>query len=330
MLFTKDKWNNAQAVKPYLQASAALSFDTCASSFQQAEDKYLVPIFGSIIHSISEMIEEELRDYNVLELFKDLQGAEANLALFENFDEFQVRLTDQGVQRQETEKFKQAYRYQEHNMQRHYLNRGLNYIEKAINFLDKEEGLFYPTWKDLEYHQARKSLIVCSPQEISNLHFINNSPIIYLRLLPSIRYITDTELPKVLGRKMYQDLMNSLKNGYEYLNSERCDMTLEELRIECGKFVIFKALAQLVRETGSITERGLYFGAVKASTPNPDEATPANQAQIRALAAQLDDSAYKYSSALHDIIETTFPKYFGGHESDIYTRDNRHKRMVWL
>lgn len=329
MIFSQEKWNDASELQPFVQASAALSFSKCAPSFQRAEEKYLLAVLGEdMMKDVQTMYDSSINAEPQLSLLRALQSAEANLAFADDFDEFQIRLTDQGVQRQETEKFKQAYRYQEHNMQRLYLNRGLNALDRAIKILDGHANVF-DKWSRSEYRIARQTLVVRSPQEVSECHFINNSAIIYLRLLPSIRLVTDLALPTVIGSELHYDFMQALKDGEEYIKDIR-SLSVEEFRKSIAKYVIFASLAILIRETGSITERGLYFGSVKATTPNPDEATPASRSQIAALAQQFDDNAYRYGHALQNIVKNSFPNYFGGYESDVYKHDNRHKRMVWL
>lgn len=330
MFFSKEKWAGSDEIQPYLQTSAALSFNKCRSAFDAACEKYLVPIFGeTILQQVLDIYKAtETPEQPHRKLLEHMQRAEANLAFYENFDEFQVRVTDQGIQRQETEKFKQAYRYQEVNMRQLYHNRGLGALEAAMRYLDTNAKDF-PSWHDTEYCTARRTLIVRSASEIHKLHFINNSQIIYLRLLPSIRIISDVELPKVITRKLHAALIKALADGSEYIGENKA-ITAESFRESCAAYVIFKALAQLIRETGSVTDRGLYFEAGKATFPNPVDETPGSRSQIAALASQFDDSAYKYANALQGIVENCFPEYYEGSESDVYKRDNRNKRMVWL
>ncbi len=330
MLFSKLKWNDAEEIQPYLQASSALSFQKCASSFQQAEDKYLQTMLGAaMLRRAIEAYNNDARTDAEQSLVAILQDAEANLAFADNFDEFQIRLTDQGIQRQETDKFKQAYRYQEKNMQRIYLNRGLNRLERAMAFLDEHVEEF-PEWASSAYCLERKKLIVRSTIEIGSLYFIHDSAIIYMRLSPYFRQLTDLNLPKILGKELCKKFLQALESNSVYVDDESTAISTEQLRLSCVKYLVFAALAKLVRETGNITDRGLYFTTQHAVSVNPDEEAPGTRSQIAALAASLDDSAYRYSTALQGIVADFFPTYFGGHDCDVYKRDNHHKRSVWL
>lgn len=330
MLFSKEKWNDAEEIQPYLQTSSALSFKKCASSFQQAEDKYLEPMLGAA------MLSRVVRAYNDAnpseldtKLVTILQGAEGNLAFYENFDEFQTRLTDQGLQRQETEKFKQAYRYQEEKMRRTYLVRGLNYLEKAMAFLDKNLEKF-EEWTSSPYCLKRNSLIVRSASEISALHFVNDSPIIYLRLAPSISLFTELKLPKVIGKDLCKKFLQALKSGKEYLDEDHKLITVEDFRKTCAKYIIFLALADLVRNTGSVTDRGLYFNSQSAVSVNPEESVPGSRSQIEKQATMFDSRAASYISVLQDVVQNCFPSFYEGKECDVYKRDNYGKHTMFL
>lgn len=329
MLFSAEKWAEAEEIQPYIQASSALSFEKCASAFAHVEEKYIIPVIGEDVFAQVQEIydDEEEPTPEHLRLLQLLQGAEANLALAEHLDEFQIRLTDQGLQRQETEKFKQAYRYQEKNMQHLYLNRGLNNLDRAIAYLDSHAKTF-ASWPSTTFCVERKKLLVRSASEIDRLHFINNSSIIYMRLMPSIREISETQLPLIIGRELYAEFMKALTDGSESI-IDASEIDTETFRVECSKYIIYAALARLIRETGSITDRGLYFDSQKAVSFNPEDSTPGTRSQIGQQAAALQNSSDAYARALQSLVELHFPQYFGGHDCDVFKRDNRHKRTFF-
>ena len=108
------------------------------------------------------------------------------------------------------------------------------------------------------------------------------------------------------------------------------DTTYRELRARCAKFVVFKACAQLVRETGSLTDRGLYFSTVETGKEGTETSQPAEWDRAARLAASYEQNAARYSSALTIFIQQYVPDLFTGHEADVLRRDNNHKRTIWL
>ena len=62
-----------------------------------------------------------------------------------------------------------------------------------------------------------------------------------------------TLLPTVIGQVIYDKLEAHLKSPEESAD------TMENLRKQCLGFVILSAVKRLMAETGSITDRGLYF-----------------------------------------------------------------------
>lgn len=329
MLFSKDKWNNAREIMPYIQASAALTFEKCQGAFADAEQMYLVKVFGQdLLEHIHTIYEAESRTKEEDMMLQLAQRAEANLAFYTRFDEFQLRLTDAGLQRQDSDTFKQAYRYQENLIKNNYRNKGLNALDAAVEFLDAKKETF-PEWEQSEFSICRRSSIVRSAAEVNDVYFIENSNIILMRLIPELKNMEILELPKVLGFELYNVFKMSMREGWQFINNDDTLMTVENLRIECGRFIIAKAMASLFRTTGSVTDRGLYFDATASSAVNPDSSTPANSVLSHEFASMMELRASRYKVSLESSIELLMPQYFHGHESDAMRRCNEGKHTYW-
>lgn len=329
MLFSKEKWNSAKEVMQYMQTSAALSFEKCASSFEDAEYKYLLPVFGNeLIGRIHDIYASESPSEEEKILLQSAQIAECNLALAMNFDEFNVRLSDMGVQRQETDKFKQAYRYQEESMKRLYRNRGFNALDNAIVFLNRNISTF-PEWEDSEYRKKSRASIVRSAKEINELYHIENSGIIYMMLMPDIDRAV-LKLQGVIGAELYFKLVEALDKGDEYVFDEGDQIKAETFRKDCVRFVVMTALASFVSISGRITDRGLYFSQTVASGANPEQEKEASDVQRHEAARQFLETAAMYARALERDVQTFYPQYFHGNECDVLRRDNKDKKSFWL
>lgn len=329
MLFSKDKWNNAREIMPYVQTSAALTFEKCQSAFADAEEIYLQKVLGAqLMARLQGIYDSNERSDDEQRLLTLAQRAEANLALYTQFDEFQLRLTDAGLQRQDSDTFKQAYRYQEKLVKQNYRNKGLNALDAIIEFLQVRETDF-PEWKESELSICRRLSIVRTASEVNDVYYIENSNIIFLRLLPEIKNFEQLELVKVIGQELYNIFKMSLLNGWQYINNDESLMLVEQFRLECGRFIIAKAMASLFRTTGSLTDRGLYFDSQRNSSVDPNESVPANSTQSHEFASMMEQRAKRYEISLESSIELFMPQFFHGHESDATRRCNDEKKTYW-
>lgn len=326
MIFSKNKWADSDELNKFIPVSAALSFEKVESSLEDAWRLFVLPLLGETlakeIDSIYNMAEPaELQE----EALQECQRAVANLAFWHNFNELNVRITDQGMQRQESEgSFKQTYKYQEDLLRDSFRNKGFNALDRLIELFDKHQSVFQ-SYEQSPAYAMRKNAIVRRTAEVDAVYFINKSHLIFLRLVPIFKMMEETALQAALGQRLYQALRTNLKERIEKIGTT----TTEELRLQCIPFVVFKSLAELVRSTGSITDRGLYYLQLHAGDGNMSF-SPAERDSALSMAQQLELNASRYLSVLTNFIESNLSEYFGGHQSDVFDRDNDHKRTVWL
>ena len=64
------------------------------------------------------------------------------MAFFYNFDALQLRITDQGFQRQGSEDWQQAFKYQEDRLRDGFRTKGFNAIDEMLDFLDENVSTF--------------------------------------------------------------------------------------------------------------------------------------------------------------------------------------------
>ena len=326
MVFSKEKWNDAAELNQFIPVSAALYFESVQSSLEDAWRLFVLPLLG-------EALAEEIEAYYVdedptalqLKVLNECQRAVANLAFWYNFDELNIRISDQGMQRQESDgSFKQTYKYQEDQLKTSFKNKGFNALDRVIDFLDKHQKDF-PLYEQSPAYASRKSSIVRSTAEVDANYFINNSHLIFLRLKPIFKSVEDTVLQPALGDALYQALTKALKDGTEVLG----DTTTEEFRQRCASFVVLKSIAKLVRQTGSLTDRGLYFASIHEGDGNLS-VRPSDRETALSLAGELEREADTRLNLLMKFIQFYLPDFYKGRQSDVLNRDNNHKRTVFL
>lgn len=326
MIFSKEKWNGADGVANFVHASSGLSYETMEGPLFQAWTFFLEPVLGpALCAQLTDIYESENPSAVERNALRFAQNALINLALWYDFDELNVRLTDQGHQRQETENFKSLYKYQEDALKASYRNKGFNGLDRLLSFMAAHSTSF-PEWKDAPAKVAVAARVVRSTKEVDDVVFINHSAIIFLRLQPLLNKLEQTFLPSLLGQRLYDELMSNVENDQAAIGTT----TIKELRIRVGRVIVNKAVAELIRQTGSLTDRGLYFEAVVAGRDGNDVTNPVVMDEAIRHAAVFDRDAELQKQALNNFVSYHVPDMFAGRPEDVFKRDNDGKKTVWL
>ena len=325
MIFSATKWDDALELKRFIPVSSALSFEKMESSLSDAYSMFLAPLLGQGVIDVLEEIYTK-RVPNAVEklLLEEGQRAVPNLAFWYNYAELNTRITDMGFQRQESETFKQTYKYQEDQLRYAFKNKGFNSLDKLIQLFDKNI-VTYPQFEDSPAYTLRQKAIVRCTEEVNIYHFINYSHIVFLRLKPIFKVVEDTILQQLISADLYNQLLNALDKGTKEIGNT----TVEELRQRCLPVVVLNAVAKLIRQTGSVTDRGLYFEQTIADRYGNDKTSPADTIDRIQTAMQLEITANAYADSLTLFIKQAIPECYKGSPSDALNRDNNDKKTFW-
>ena len=147
----------------------------------------------------------------------------------------------------------------------------------------------------------------------------------FLRWKPIVQVVKDTILQQRISYDLYNQLLNALDKG----TTEIGNTTVEELRQRCLPVVVLNAVAKLIRQTGSVTDRGLYFEQTIADRYGNDKTSPADTIDRIQTAMQLEITANAYADSLTLFIEQAIPECYKGSPSDALNRDNNDKKTFW-
>lgn len=320
MIFSAEKWNNAGEIKAFVKVSNSLSFSVMETPLRDAFDLFILPLVGykmgeklKDIYASPERKESEKR---ALEL---AQRANACLAFWYSFDELNTRITDSGFQRQESENgtFKQAYKYQEDNLRNGFRNKGWNAVDALLDYLEANITDF-GEYADSPAHTTLQTDLVKTTAEVDMYYHINHSRIIFMRLQNHFRFVTKMILPTVIGQVIYDKLEAHLKSPEESAD------TMENLRKQCLGFVILSAVKRLMAETGSITDRGLYFSELTDKEGN-ETLKPVADERLTLQLDNLQSDIDRYQASLMQYIKHHFETDYKGSPMDVFKRDNDHK-----
>ncbi len=321
MIFSEEKWDKAKEIKEIVKVSTALSFDVMNTPLRNAYETFIVPLLGKeMITTIEEIYHKEKPGEIEMQILSLCKRANAFLALWTDFDEINSRITDAGFQRQESAEgtFKPVYKYQEDNLRQGFKNKGFNALDSLLDVLESNLETF-PEYKKSPAHVRFETDLVKSTAEVEEIYHINGSRIIFMRLSTHIRFIVKMVLPTIIGDKLYDELMKHLDGK---------DDLFEKFRKIVIGFVVLSAVKRLLSETGSITDRGLYFTQFSDKDGNT-LVKPVSDERLSFQLSTVQDDINAYQARLMKFIRRHFVEYYTGSATDIYKRDNDHKKSFW-
>lgn len=340
MIFSAEKWDNGAEIKQFVNVSAALSFKKMENPLNNAFQLFIVPVIGlpmvdvlldiyrfgpnpNVLESGAERSTEH--EKNDAELLRLCQYATANLAFWYDFDAINVRITDAGFQRQSSDNntFAPVYKYQEDKLRHNFKNKGFNMLDQVIDFLFAHVDL-YPEFSFSQTYRTQTSAIVRTTADVNSIYFINNSRLIFLRLQNHIRFAEEMHLVPVIGEKLHDQLLIWLADAD---NKDNADT--EHLRLLCARYIVSLAVKRLLTETGSITDRGLYFTTIQQGKNGNEIKEPVDMDRLSVMVQNLTNDADMYRDALSRFIRIKYPDYYVGHPSEALKRDNDNKKSFW-
>lgn len=342
MIFSTEKWNKGAEIKAVMKVNASLSFDMMEAPLRNAFRKFLVPLLGEamtaeiieIYHFVPNIDVQERSDKASkrekldIQLLEICQRANANLAYYTDFDEINTRITDAGFQRQKSDNdsFQQVYKYQEDNLRLSFRNKGFDALDELLEFLYTHIAE-YPEFATSQAYRDRQSAIVRNTADVNSVCHINNSRIIFLRLQNHLKFAEEMLLQPVIGEKLYEHLLDRLVSSPQ---DEEEKKDIEQLRLECSRYISTMAVRRLLMETGSVTDRGLYFTATQPVDKGNEAQKPVDAERIAVQIQNLKSDADMYMAALLRTVRDSFGEFYQGDPRRIYDRDNENKRTFWI
>lgn len=329
MIFSEEKWNDADEMRPYIAVSNALTFRTVQSAIQNAYGLFIRPLVGDkivkklqqIYDSVSNISEiKEDANSKDLKMLYYAQRANAFLAFWYDYDEMQVLIADTGVKRQESENVKMPYKYQELSLKNGFKQKGFDALDNLIAFL--EQNLTdYPDYKESDNYTQTLDSIVRNAHEVNMYHTINCSRLVYLRLKPNIRIIEDTVIAPRMGYSLYEEIKNALKE-------DKPEEKYTKLREKLIPVVVLFAVQKLILETGSLTDRGLFFSGLKGNEGSYESLDPVSDNRIVYQANKAEADAISYWILAERYLKSEFG-IDPSKGNKIPHRNNTNKKSFW-
>jgi len=164
-----------------------------------------------------------------------------------------------------------------------------------------------------------KTDIVRSAADVDLYYFISKSRIIFLRLQPHFRTVINTIIAPRLGT-IYTDYLTEIVKPTP-------DAKYVKLRSALMPVVIFYAVMRLMRETGSLTDKGLFFETLKNSDDAVNTSALTDERMImQANMAEAD--AINYWKIAEKTLKADFTYEISTGNKGV-KRDNTDKKAFW-
>jgi hypothetical protein len=319
MIFSKQKWDSGAEIRPFVTVAYNTEFDIFEAPLRGAWDAFLMPLLGTDlaadITTIYGKPDAEVKEKQLLYL---AQKANALLSMWYNFDEINTYISDSGMFRQESGDSKTLYKYQQQSLKDTWKNKGFNALDELLAYLEKESETF-SNFAACPGNTLFKSAIVRNTSAVSEYYFINNSRLVFLRLLPHFRTVERTVIAPRL-KTVYSEMVTALSGANP---AEK----FVKLRDALVPVVVNYSVARLMKETGSLTDRGLFF---ETFTQTDDMVTTSTVSDDRMMmqATMAEWDAVMYWGLVEMILKSDF-QFTSSVSSRIPKRDNNNKKSFW-
>ena len=323
MIFSAQKWNNAAEITPFISVARSTKFSSVEGPLRSAFDKFIRSLIGeSLTAKLIEIYgkDETNRSADEKRLLELAQASNAWLAYWYSYDEMQVLIGEAGIKRQESETEKTPFKYQEQQIKSGWKEKGFNSLDDLLAYLEFKQEVF-TDFKTSSCYTDSKKEIVRSASEINEYYSINSSRIIYLRLKPHFKTVCKTIIEARIGSTLYAELIASISGT----SPNEKHTTLREKLIPV---IVFYALNRLIKETGSITDRGLYFESLPGNSDDIAKTSPVSDERLIMQANMMEADAISYWLIAERYLKSEF-SYTGSNGTKIPRRDNTDKNSFW-
>lgn len=241
------------------------------------------------------------------EVYDLILFAEANLAMYLWMKTGGIQLSTSGIHRFESDSErgggkKSAFQYQEITAREEFKTAGFNYLDAALAMMDQNLSSFPAFAESAEFAQYRGGIIYTVAQ-MNSVYSIGGSYLVFSRLKPLFEATEDFEIMPAIG----ETLLGKLRA--EVLKKTDFDTKLQALLPKVRKVIAHYAVAELLRQPGEITDRGLIFEGIEAVNSNFQTRTQVSDAQAQQRINQAREYALNYLSALKTFLQTNITDY---------------------
>lgn len=201
--------NSISQLREVVKINNSKSFDTYAPFVNDAQDKYLVPLFGAVLLDALEQMPND-------ELTLRLQRALGPLSLALAAPEMSISFGEAGHTVTRTDNQAPASDAKIEKAVQSLLERGFANLGQAISYLATNEQAYAEHIVDMPVPALYRTDLFkdAADFQLNGMVDIDYSPLTFIKLVPLIRRIEGVEVPRLLGSAMPQGGFVGLVDAY--------------------------------------------------------------------------------------------------------------------
>jgi hypothetical protein len=319
MVFSLDKWDKGRELQGVIKGSAAMDWVVFSPVLFDAFSLFIGPLLDDgMTGRLVSVYRDDKRSGMDDELVRLAQRANANLAIWYNFNELNTVLSSSGTQRHSSESYQSLYKYQERSLRDGYKTKGFDALDHLLAFLERNVS-GYPEFRESKAYKDRRLSFVGSAEDINRFLPIENSRLIYLRFFPHLQFVEQARVKSFIGEPLFVELKKETQD-------EKGRGLIERLQ----PVIVCLAAERVVRYSGSITDKGLYFSSILAGISGNDEASkPAGPEVINSQAEMFLSDAKEYMAIADRYIKEYFQEFHRGTPGNELNVDNDGRKIFW-
>lgn len=318
-------FNSTEEIREFLPVSTGIEFSRLKPHLQIVEQTYIRPLLGRELSSeLDQLQADQTPSGEHTQLLSLIRSAEIHLVYWVGYDVLNSYISDGGFRRIETDKIKGLYKYQEDNLKEYFKTTGFNSLDNCLEFIEENIETL-ASFKQSETWKALKSSFIPDTRTFNSIYFINNSRLIFLRLLGFFNIIEDMHLKPILSDHLGHIRSELLKDVPE----SKVIGIIPYIR----KPLAFLAVSMLMGESGAdLSDKGLYFEGKTSTFSNDATRQPADKERITELTRRTKALGESYLVQLKEylIANATAWNNYSAPKSGLHNRDNTAKKTFWV
>ncbi len=251
-------FNTIAQFNEYSDSLEGIKFVAIKPSIEHAEKKFIIPLISKALYDDlnTKAIANTLAGDD-LTLVQHLRGALASLTQYLYIPIVEVQLSDKGTRRGNSEQQPSAYKYQVENLRKAVLERGFEYLEEALEFLNetsKMDGKF-DLWKDSAEYTAFRSLLIPTGKELADLYSSIRYPRrLYILLRSEMFNVQELTIAECITSTLYDALLVKNKTASPAFTAEETQL-LVYLKKAIAHLTIARGISSIV---ATMDENGVH------------------------------------------------------------------------
>lgn len=311
-------FKDTKTLQDYAEITSAVNFASIKNTLRNVEDWHIVPILGTELYNDlndafngTDPLTDEQTD--LLEYCRRVIGP---LLCYYHAALAEIKFSDAGLRREETQNSKTAFQYQVTNFREACLRSGENATESLLSFLEENKA-DYSLWTDSSAFANYRSLFIKTGKEFAEL-FPSHSPYRnYWAMRSKMKDVEEHNIRAAIGNDLYETLKQK-DTATEPDFSDAEDKLLEKLKKAIANFTVAFSIPFL---SIRIDTNGITVIAASPSSSKDEQSirTAAPDNQLSVLIRSCNDAGQAWLKDAIQYIEdnaSDFPDYVVPEKTD--------------